>query len=734
MINKIIQGDCIEEMKKLEENSVDAIVTDPPYGLAFMGKEWDTFSEYKKEKQTPRSEFKSIGRVRYYRKDGKPVYWNKPTYVPKEFKFVGKNQSKKNKLMENFFFYWAIECLRVLKPGGFLLSFGGTRTFHRLVCGIEDAGFEIRDTISWIYASGFPKSLSVHKQIQKFYKGGNTSIEHNGKQETKYDLRQMSETNLSETINSQDKQGEVLQSELSEQNTHQTMQGEEPKERTQGSEESSMEGGSDLLQDTRKLQRCEICKMPKEISCYVQKGWLCNGTQINNGKEIKEGFKENRSDTSQRSQSRKQQDKKSYAICEQCQTQILGRHEGIGTALKPAQELICVARKPLSEKNVALNVLKWGTGGLNIDDCRIVHNEELSKKGDEHKLDTQKQGWGFKSVDRGNEGRFPANIILEKSYQQIYTLKESFINIIPLLNRYYGNEYMFKLQEEISNLQVSDEGQSWKVLQQEVLSSLDEGKEYGEEPSNVGKETQQEIKRINEEEQQSNEREGISKVERDLDEQRVQVCKNRNVTKRTPEDSNENVRKEKRGNSRTQDGNGNKSQQTIKEIGDSPSQEWNKERQQDREFGNDGQFNPQERAQRDFKRIKEITKGQRGFIVCDCDLPKEWKGYFEPTTIEIDYPFSSGKMLDEQAPLTGAFAPVKSGQKEWGGEIYHKFATSGDDGKTFYGKGLQGASRFFYCAKSSKAERNNFGEILFELKKDTPKEIKVEIEKYLNTD
>ncbi len=106
----IIKGDCIEEMKKLEENSVDAIVTDPPYGLEFMGKNWD--------KGVP----------------GVP-FWE--------------------------------EMLRVLKPGGFLLSFGGTRTYHRMACGIEDAGFEIRDCIMWLYGSGFPKSLNIGKQIDK---------------------------------------------------------------------------------------------------------------------------------------------------------------------------------------------------------------------------------------------------------------------------------------------------------------------------------------------------------------------------------------------------------------------------------------------------------------------------------------------------------------------------------------------------------------------------------------
>ena len=62
---------------------------------------------------------------------------------------------------------WASECLRVLKPGGHLLAFGGTRTYHRLACGIEDAGFEIRDSLHWIYGSGFPKSLDVSKAIDK---------------------------------------------------------------------------------------------------------------------------------------------------------------------------------------------------------------------------------------------------------------------------------------------------------------------------------------------------------------------------------------------------------------------------------------------------------------------------------------------------------------------------------------------------------------------------------------
>ena len=105
-------GDCIEQMRQLKPNSVDSIVTDPPYELGFMGKSWD-----------------STG-IAYSVK-----MWD--------------------------------EALRVLKPGGHLLAFSGSRTYHRMVVAIEDAGFEIRDQIMWVYGSGFPKSLDVSKAIDK---------------------------------------------------------------------------------------------------------------------------------------------------------------------------------------------------------------------------------------------------------------------------------------------------------------------------------------------------------------------------------------------------------------------------------------------------------------------------------------------------------------------------------------------------------------------------------------
>jgi DNA modification methylase len=107
---KLILGDCLHKLKELEDNSVDSIVTDPPYGLSFMGQKWD---------------------------------YDVPSVD-----------------------IWK-ECYRVLKPGGHLLSFSGSRTYHRMAVNVEDAGFEIRDQIMWVYGSGFPKSLNVGKAIDK---------------------------------------------------------------------------------------------------------------------------------------------------------------------------------------------------------------------------------------------------------------------------------------------------------------------------------------------------------------------------------------------------------------------------------------------------------------------------------------------------------------------------------------------------------------------------------------
>lgn len=138
----VLFGDCVERLKELPDNCIDSIVTDPPYGLEFMGKDWD--APWKDARTDSRS------RVRHGHAASYKV-----------------NPAKTGQQFQAWCEQWAAECLRVLKPGGHILSFGGTRTYHRMVCAIEDAGFEVRDSIHWIYGSGFPKSMNVSKAIAK---------------------------------------------------------------------------------------------------------------------------------------------------------------------------------------------------------------------------------------------------------------------------------------------------------------------------------------------------------------------------------------------------------------------------------------------------------------------------------------------------------------------------------------------------------------------------------------
>lgn len=140
-------GDCLDVLRAMPDASVDAVVTDPPYGLEFMGREWDSFGgdtrqPFRGEIQTPDNPY-GRSTVRFA---GASSYGAR----------IGAMQSFQDWCTE-----WATECLRVLKPGGHMLAFGGTRTWHRLACAVEDAGFEIRDSIAWLYGSGFPKSRNL---------------------------------------------------------------------------------------------------------------------------------------------------------------------------------------------------------------------------------------------------------------------------------------------------------------------------------------------------------------------------------------------------------------------------------------------------------------------------------------------------------------------------------------------------------------------------------------------
>lgn len=143
---KLWHGDCIEVIRTLPDSSVDSVVCDPPYGLEFMGKDWD--APWRKYDNDADRAFVSDGRTA-------------PKFQTMRPSFAA------GRPFQEWCELWTAECLRVLKPGGHLLAFGGTRTWHRLACAVEDAGFEVRDSIAWLYGSGFPKSLDVSKAIDK---------------------------------------------------------------------------------------------------------------------------------------------------------------------------------------------------------------------------------------------------------------------------------------------------------------------------------------------------------------------------------------------------------------------------------------------------------------------------------------------------------------------------------------------------------------------------------------
>lgn len=234
-------GNCLDVMPTLEANSIDTIITDPPYGISFMGKRWDY----------------DVPAVDIWR-----------------------------------------EVYRVLKPGAHILVACGTRTQHRMAVNIEDAGFEIRDVITWLYGSGFPKSHDISKAIDK------------------------------------------------------------------------------------------------EAGCFVE-GALSPNTRAGVVGD------ENGYDHSKR------------ITLANPQTPAALYWQGWGTALKPACEFWTLARKPISERTVAANVLEWGTGGINVDGCRIA--SEM------YKINTWDDGSkpfgggaGHDYTGRTTSGRFPANLILDE--------------------------------------------------------------------------------------------------------------------------------------------------------------------------------------------------------------------------------------------------------------------------------------------------------------------------------
>ena len=268
-LNRIYQGDCWKKLDSFDSDFFDAVVCDPPYELGFMGKSWD-----------------STGIAYNVR-------------------------------------MWS-EVRRVMKPGAHLLAFGGTRTYHRMACAIEDADFEIRDQIQWIYGSGFPKSLDVSKAIDKAAGA----------------------------------------------------------ERKVVGERKRNGGPAGMTED---------------------KGWH-SGPMAHDDSKVR---------------------------ITEATTEAAKQWEGWGTALKPANEPVCLARKPLSEPTVAANVLKWGTGALNIDGCRVpLDGEKKTSGGCAGKTALHEGGISDRVAEDNTKGRWPANVIHDGS--------EEVLNGFPYAPGQYG--------------------------------------------------------------------------------------------------------------------------------------------------------------------------------------------------------------------------------------------------------------------------------------------------------
>lgn len=378
-------GDCLDVLARLEENSVDSVITDPPYGL---GKQPDIFKVLQ-------------------------AWMNDENAVVNGGGFMGKEWDK---LVPGPHYWKAV--YRVMKPGAIALMFGGTRTYDLTTLALRMAGFEIRDCINWIQAQGFPKSHDIYKALKK--KGYCTC----DTQKSKHDMRHVRETDLQKTVNVSQEPGKVLFKGLQEQSL--SSDRPEAEYRHEGCEQSGLERRRYAFQEEGELQGREICSLSETIFADGAKRRLYNGTQVNNGKNDGQIIEQVGGCPSQESRSGRQQATElgtlaqqpntqnggSKQLCARCGKPIIDSWNGYGTALKPAWEPIIVAMKPI-EGTFAENALTHGVAGMWIDGCRIgvdtIDVPQL-KTTDDMCRPGQNQEWTGEI--KQHQGRFPANLIL----------------------------------------------------------------------------------------------------------------------------------------------------------------------------------------------------------------------------------------------------------------------------------------------------------------------------------
>lgn len=392
----IINGDSFEELKKLEDNSVDSIITDPPYDIGFMGKKWD-----------------------------------------------------KKSLITNVDF-WK-ECLRVLKPGGHLLSFGHSRTSHRMVTAVEEAGFEIRDTIMWMYGSGFPKSHNVaiaidkklgkmgHRGVRSSFNGQKTihgenipaakgaeqhqAISEEAKEwqgwgtalKPSYEpvtlaRKPLDEKNVADNvmkwgtgaINIDESRVETNNEDFS------NVKGRPITKLTNNRSDEQSLSGPQQQEALRKLQ--ELGRFPANVILDKEAGELLD----EQSGPTKASFVRNKTDGARPFNN-------DGEVTNYTTEKIDVEEDGKGASRYFKQidnSPITLARKPLEEDTIADNVMKWGTGAINIDESRIG-TDVITTNGKGNKFvdnlpHGQRTGENVLGVNQEHIGRFPANVILDE--------------------------------------------------------------------------------------------------------------------------------------------------------------------------------------------------------------------------------------------------------------------------------------------------------------------------------
>jgi len=320
---QILTGDNRLTLKTLPDDSVDAIITDPPYGIDFLGKSWDA----------------NTGALETYQ-----------------------------------------ECLRVLKPGGHILAFSAARTYHHLAVTLEQAGFEIRDQIMWIYSSGFPKSQDIGRQIQKAIYGK--------PDKQRFDPAVMIKVSGDRY---QHPDSDKIYRKLPDIN------GDRLKKSHEG------EGYGCVFEEVLDIKYDKIVDTTKNAGFG-----LTDHARVRAGEEWSTQAKE------------------------VGQVKVIDptaqQWSGWGTALKPAHEPIALARKPI-KTSIRENCLKYGTGALNIDATRVPwpgETPQLSKRG--VYADTTEMSDSMTSALKpeqvpvaNNAGRFPSNVVGEiEGYQKYF--------------------------------------------------------------------------------------------------------------------------------------------------------------------------------------------------------------------------------------------------------------------------------------------------------------------------